>query len=436
MKKTQTKPTGRYVLLACFIGMLVFNFMTPMSADDFAHYYSIDGAGHIDSPALILSNLSYLRQNVNGRVFSHFLVYLMQIPPRAVFRVVNAAVLPLLLWLMSRFLKDRARAGALWFTAGAFLLWIFAPAFGETFLWLTGSCNYGWGLLLFLLLLRPFYARAVCGDDGIRGIGMIPLCLLAFLGGAYSESGGIALLCAEFGFLVMTLLWEKRCPGKELLLFLLGCAGFLFLLQAPATMATRTGDLSLHGLAVGMKSVVGWLRQNILWLYLLYALLFALLLVRGGDRRVLSGSLILVASGLVSGLALAAASNIPARSFFALGCFTVLACLILLAELNDGEDRTLKAALAAALTVVFLFDFASGAGDILSLFLQGRSRASQIRAAHENGETVITLREYAVSTKYGEVADEGLQEDPDYWYNNLLAVYYGFDRVVGEVPYD
>ncbi len=436
MDKPVISRAGRLVLLAVFLVMLVFNFMTPMACDDFAHYYDIAGAGHIDTPKEIVSNLSYLRQHVNGRIFSHFFVYLMQIPPRAVFRVLNAAVLPLLLVLMARFLTPERRPGAFWFAAGAALLWIFSPAFGEIFLWLTGSCNYGWGLLLFLLLLQPFYRRCV-SQAGTSAVWKTLLLLaLSFVGGAYSESGAIALLSAEFCFLVLIAAKEKRCPIRELLFFLAACAGFLFLLRAPATLATRTGDLSLHGLAVGMKEVVARLKRDFLWLYLLYAAEFALLWMRGNRRRELLASLVLVASGLLSGLALAAASNIPSRSFFALGTFTVLACLLLLAELDGKDEEKIKALLAAALTVVFLFQFAIGAGDILSVFLQGRARSAQIRTALANGETEITLREYVINTKYGEIADEGMREEPDYWYNNLLAVYYGFDRVYGELPFD
>ena len=431
MREQRTGQSERLVLLAVFLVMLALNFMTPMLADDFAHYYDIDGGGHIDTVREIVRNLGYLRRNVNGRIFPHFCVYLMQIPPRAVFRVLNAAVLPLLLWQMSRFLPRGRRPGAAWLLAGAALLWIFMPAFGEVFLWLTGSCNYGWGLLLFLPPLRAFHSRCTAGKDRDGIPKTVLLLLVSFLAGAWSESGAIALLSAEFFLLVLTVLRERRLPLRQILLFLAACAGFVFLLLTPATLPTRTGDLSLHALAVGLKGIVARLREDFLWLYILYAALFGLRWSRGGDRWTLLASLALVAAGLLSAAALAAASNIAMRSFFALGAFTVLACLLLLAGSDGEEERGLRAALAGVLLAVFLFSFASGAGDILSVFMQSRERAAVVRAAQTSGERSVTLREYAVTTKYGPLVDEDLREDPDYWYNDLLAHYYGFDEVRG-----
>ena len=59
-----------------------------------------------------------------------------------------------------------------------------------------------------------------------------------------------------------------------------------------------------------------------------------------------------------------------------------------------------------------------------------------IAEAKESGETAVTLREYVTNTRYGALADEGLAESPDDWYNNLLALYYGLDRVYGLQPYE
>jgi len=38
-------------------------------------------------------------------------------------------------------------------------VWVFTPTFGQAFLWLDGSCNYGWGSALGLWWLLPYVRR-------------------------------------------------------------------------------------------------------------------------------------------------------------------------------------------------------------------------------------------------------------------------------------
>ena len=64
------------VLLFAFAVMLIFNFMTPLSGDDFAHYFGAEDK-HFSSLSDIFIGLRNLRNSINGRVVSHFFVYLM-----------------------------------------------------------------------------------------------------------------------------------------------------------------------------------------------------------------------------------------------------------------------------------------------------------------------------------------------------------------------
>ena len=420
-------------LLAVYLLLLVFNFMTPMAGDDYAHYFGISGE-HVDTLGEIGENLREMWLHINGRAAPHLMVYLMQIPPRAVFRLLNAGVLPLLLVLLLRYLpreQHRRWEGA---AMAGMLLWLFIPAFGEVFLWLTGSCNYGWNLPILLLALAPFY-RGALGREGKTAA--LPHALLCLLCGFYSEIGGIGLIACAFLLLVMEGLREKRIPWRRLPAFALACAGFLLLLSAPATLSSRTGGaFSAHELARGLKAVIAALREYFLPLLILYALLFAWTWVRGGDRRVLAASLLLAAGAMAPALALSSAAYLVGRSFTVTGLLTVLACMSLMGELARLGEKNKLASAAAVTAVLFAFSFLQGAGDILSLHMQARERAAVIREARDRGETSVTLRAYVTTTAHSEIRDEGMDRSPDYWYNEELAQYYGFEKVYGILPED
>lgn len=429
-KKTAPRQAWLWVLAAVYAVMLLFNCLSPMAGDDYAHYYGLNGS-HIDTLAEIAENLANLRVNINGRVLAHACVYLMQIPPRAVFALLNAAVLPLLLWLMLRLLPADSHRKGLWVFMGAMLIWLFQPGFGEVFLWLTGSCNYGWALPLLLLSLTPFVRAALGRGESGRSLWLLPA---AFCCGAYNENGAIALLAAMALLLLLVWLREKRFPWRLLWLLLAGAAGFALLLFAPATLSTRTGELTVYALAKGLKHVVERLREYFLLLYILYALLFVQVWLHKKEKWLPLTSLALVAAGLISALALSAAAYLTARCFDATGLLTALSCLLLMSELHGPPQRRRTASLAALLTVLFLFSFALGAGDILSLFAQNRARENTIRAAKEAGETRLTLPALVTTTHYGEVSWEGLEGDPAYWYNQLFALYHELEEVRGIPP--
>ncbi len=432
--KTENPDQGKalvWVFAALYLLMLILNGMTPMSGDDFAHYYGLDGE-HIRSLSQIGEQLMHLWQNVNGRLLAHFFVYLMQIPLRWVFRLVNALTAPALLWLMLRFAPASERRRPRWLLLGAMLLWSSMPGFGEVFLWLTGSCNYGWSLPLLLAALLPFF-RAASGTREEPGLGGTLLWwLLCFVTGAYNETCAIALLTAAALLSLIVWIAERRFPVLAALALIWGLGGFALLLLAPATLGTRTGELSLPAVNLGLKNVLALLTKLILPM-LLYVPLFAWAREEKAEPRFLAASTALLLGGLVSALILAVGAYQARRCFSAMGCLSTLSCLILAASLPEERNRKRLSVLLAALSLVFALFFFRGTRDIFSLFLQGREREAAVRAARERGQQELTLRPFVTETDYSEISYEELEASPEAWYNELLAKYYGLERVRGRL---
>ena len=233
------------VFVLLFALLLVFNFLTPMTADDYLFTFSHDHWSRLTGVDEIVPSMAALRQNTNGRVFAHFFVQLFLLWPRWIFNVLNAGLGTLLFYILYRYVRcgdARRDLAALLFLAGA--LFVLLPAFGQVFLWLTGACNYLWTAVLTLAFLYPFYARYF-ERESLRSPALRVLYLiLGFFAGGWSENGSLAMLCAAFGFLALTWLREKRLPRFLTLSFLVTCAGFLFLMSAPSEWSGRRGEVA------------------------------------------------------------------------------------------------------------------------------------------------------------------------------------------------
>ena len=311
--------------LGCvFLLLLFLNFHTQKVADDFTFSVSHVTWSAVTGFGDIIPNLRYMRAAQNGRVFPHFFAMCFLLLPKAVFNVVNAALATLLFALLLRYVRSgegRRDLSMLGFQLGA--IWLLTPAFGQVYLWLTGSCNYSWTMLLSLLFLLPFF-RAWQGRDcfpaGGKGRALRAAYLpLAFLTGAWSENGALAALFAAFCFLALTARRERRLPRFLSAALLLGGCGFLFLMSAPSELSGRRGAVSESTLTRALAALNARLPGALLpALALLLLCLFAGLVFLFFKKRRLACRLgaALIGAGVL-GLGLLLARGLPRDSLAA-----------------------------------------------------------------------------------------------------------------------
>ena len=421
--------------LAVFLLMLVFSFLTPMVADDYSYCFSWVDSGRITSPLQIPASMASHRQLTNGRVIAHGLVQLILLAPKMLFNVLNACSAVLLLWLFSGYYAERtARQRLLLTLTGALLLFNWMPAFGQVALWLDGSINYSWGIVLFLLFLRP-YAAAWLGQAQKRSLPRdLGFLLLALLVGAYSENGSLATLFAAFCLWLGCLLREKKLRWRPLAGLALGGAGYLFLMSAPATSGRGAG-LDFSTLSRNFKYIAEQAREELLPLFLLFALALALCLLLGAERKKLILAGILFLAGLGSLASFIFARYFVPRHFCFTVYFTVLACLLLLSALLEKGRPVFPALAAAALSVLFVFNLAQGGLDIAVTYKHFREREAAIQEALEAGEREIRLPVYESATAYSaphQLLDLSTQAHD--WPNCSLEDYYGIESIYGVLP--
>ncbi len=420
------------ILIIVFFIMLLFSCLTPMVSDDFSYSFSWVDNSRITSLRQIIPSMSVHRQLTNGRVFSHGIAQVMLMLPKIVFNILNAGNAVLLCLLICKLLivihYDNISPALL---VLVLLLWNFTPAFGQNYLWLDGAVNYGWGLTFFLLFLYPFVSKLAENSWDCAIWKKLLYFPIAFIAGAYSESGSICIIFLAFCILIYCLV-KKRSFLFLLLLFITSGCGFLFLMTAPAT-AGRSGDGSLSSLANNLMKILVSARENLLWLYIIFAALFTFCSVQKVNKKVLIISGVLFLTNLASLLSYSFALYFIPRHFCYSVFFTSLACTLLTASFCQTKTELSVRILLSALAVLFLFQFATGFIDVSVSYHKSTEREQIISTALSKGNSSVTLEAFYPTTPYGNIYRLAL-DDPQSWPNTSIADYYGLETVYGVLP--
>ena len=434
----QSKKTLTLVFVCVFFAVFVMTSLTPMLADDFSYSFSYaDRNQRMEGLEDILPSLTAHYFNMNGRMFPHGLTMLFLLLPKPVFNFFNALNACLLLWVVSRFFRADRQERTLILTASAvFLIWLFTPVFGQSYLWLDGSLNYSWAVSVVLLFLYPYYCEYMQNGYFTRKstVGKVLFLILAFVAGAYSENTSSAGIFMAFCFCIFAVGRKTRPPLFLLLGLLFACCGFLFMILAPAESgrATQGGWLTI---ARNIQRIFEAPQQTLLWLITLFAVLLAVALIRQLDRRVIGASLIFFLGSAVSVAVYVAALYLPWRGLCCTTVFLSLACLLLLRGLWNQGLQYPAPLLAAALSVSFLFSFVLGLGDISVLWMEGRQRDALLREAARNGESYVEVHQYSANTKYAASYDlPDVAKDSTLWPNCDIAKYYNVGAIGGLPP--
>ena len=319
--------------------------LTPLVADDFNYAFSWSNGERLHDFMGVVYSVSAHRSFTNGRVFSHGFVQLFTLFPRWVFALCNGLVAAGLVWLLGRYLlrwcgKERPGLVAL----AVALLWISMPVFGQVFLWADGAPNYGWGLVLALAALWPFYLRYLGQESPGRWWRWLWQIPLAFVAGAWSEHISFSLMAACALLALTTWIRRRKFPPDLVALLLFEGLGYLYLMLAPSMLGgdKGRGRFSLASLGQLLRPVWdaldGLPAGKVLVPALLVLALAALVVlrIRAGRRRTLqialTAAVALWALAVLGGAALALrrggglfglVSYTPLVVLLALGCWLV-----------------------------------------------------------------------------------------------------------------
>ena len=110
--------------------------------------------------------------------------------------------------------------------------------------------------------------------------------------------------------------------------------------------------------------------------------------------------------------------------------FSVLAICCLIREIWNIKNNNFLLLVPIIAAFLFFFSFPKGFKDILYLNELQKDREMIIENAKNAQETVAYIPRFVTNTDFTACPEEELSEDGSFWYNNLVANYYGIETVV------
>lgn len=234
MKKNKSILFVAATVVLVFLFYLM-NYYTPLMTDDYSYSFIWGTENKLTSFSEIIPSMYAHYMTWGGRIVTQTLSQVFLLVGKPVFNLINTVVFMFMCGIMSYYASIGRMKCEVVYILVYTTLFLFTPAFGESFLWLDGSCVYEYSAILMLLMIIPYSRK----KNRIPPASVVMLTIWQFLMGFIScdtvENVGAAIvvmmLCIViYGFACKTQKLPFMISG--LLGSVLGC---IFLIKSPGT---------------------------------------------------------------------------------------------------------------------------------------------------------------------------------------------------------
>ena len=458
MTKFLTTPKGKktkLIFLAAFIllvfaAQFLFNYLTPMSADDYSASYACDTRIKLTEFNQLLPSIKAHYQTINGRVVNHYIASIFSLinnvasPGNFIWNFCNSLIYIALLFLIYYHSKGSLKNFKLfWLIAIHLCLWIFIPAYAESFYWILGSCNYCWSIVIVLLFIIPFtcYSNKKV-EQNSKFILQILFALFYFpcgiIAGNTNENTAVALVVMMILFATKAILEKKKLQPWMFSGFIGVVIGMGAMLLSPGQHLRAEQSGGFGGIGTWIKNAVFITMDVFEYLAIpLLLLFFALILVFATNKKLelksFYGFLIFLIGSGTSIYCMIVSPSFPERSWtppviFAIVAFGQLVSLI------DSQNEIYRKTVCTALTIAtisFGASYVTSYLDMKQTFIAYNEREIKIAEQIEKGETTLIMEPVRGWAKYNLFGPDGdLGSRSDEWPNTSIATYYGVEKII------
>ena len=368
--------------LAVFLLVLFLNVLTVKTSDDLG--YSISH-GILD-----IFHQEYVQYMTwTGRSVAHIIARLFLSLPKAVFNVCNALLFTVFCRMIAMHAAGKKEdVTPLLYLLSVLAVFLFAPVFGQTVLWETGSCNYLWTTSIILGFLWT-YRRADTFHPKNPKLFAAAFFLFGVLAGWTNENTGGACVLLSLAFLG---LYRKEKGSTEpwMIFGLFGCVlGFLIMIEAPGNAVRAQDFINTGGKAYALVhdlfnfiNVLGkGSAQLPLWIAFGVFLSLAIFQKTPGKELLIPACYALAGAAAVFAILL---SPVPVefdRSMFGATILVIIGVLSLLCLVGkEKRNAWLSALLAGALSVLAVRNYAQAVLDLSYTRYQYENREAWVEA--------------------------------------------------------
>lgn len=414
------------ILICIYFMMLILNLLTPLIADDYSYSLNLDGT-RINSIIDVLNYQWWHYFNWGGRTISHTIAQLFLLFPKILFSIINPMIYVALIYLIYLHIKRNREEKPLYLILIHLTLWFVLPVFGQTCLWLIGSCNYLWTTVLILLFLWIY--RKDNKEDSIFNI--FWMFIFGLLAGWTNENTSFGLIIATAGIMLTDKLEnkKKKLPKFKCAGLIGNIIGFLILILAPGNYA-RANEIKDNTFIL-IKIIKRTIQYTITLTNYLLPLFIALVILISiyifYKKNINKQVWIYLTSSFFCVYSMVLSPQFPERSWFGVITFMIIAIFDLLYEVTKFNKlyKYVIVDLLIILCFIHIGQFFGTAIDINNLRTTWKYRQEYINKQKKKGNTEITTEVYYSQDKHNPtfgLAD--LAEDKKIWPNTSIAKYF------------
>lgn len=426
------------LLFSFFILILVLNILYPIYGDDW-RYSFIGGSAVIERVTNFCDILQSQYRHYfghGGRSVVHVLAESLLLIDGYWLDILNSIAYIIFTYVIYRIANFNNKINLSLYFFINILIWFFQPAFGQTFLWITGSANYLWGTLIIISFLY-FYCRAFISEQSENSVSKDILFFLSgIIAGWTNENTVIGMIFIILSLIIYLKVKRIKIP-RWMIYGLIGVLiGFIIMIIAPGNYVRFEGATVGNTLIKESKiiyyftrtlPVIGEFYNIMLPLVLIYLLTLATYIhfEKNWNRRIVFLSLILCIAGIIADLVMIASPEFELRVLFGAITFYIIAIGLLYSNINTKSMYlfAIKSILIIYSIINFVPLYAKGYKDVNNFSRIMKERETIIdKQANKTDFEFVSYERFVPKTKFTMMYDMSL--DPDAWDNFCYSRYH------------
>lgn len=425
-------------IVIIFIAIFILNYYTPLIADDYEYSYIFWTDERISSLLDILISQAKHYIQWGGRSVAHTLGQISLMLGKPVFNITNSFMYLLLIVLICKHILGSKKITTILFIGINILVFLFTPVFGQTILWLIGSSNYLWCMVIMLLFLYPYRLYLDQKKLVLKPIFQsMYVAILGLLAGWTNENTSGAILLILILFLIIYKLKNYIIPKWAYIGGVFNLIGFLLMILAPGNYV-RSSTL-VDGNSLFNKFLyrgVYITQQAFEYLHILGLIFLVLLLMYFyiNHRKIASLGIafIYALSSIAAIYALILSPQSPPRAFFGAMCLMYIAVGIVFVKVYGANKiyRFLNRFFIIIGVILMGITYIGAFEDIKRTY--NETKARQIYILEEMNKGNIVLEVIGIKPYKSHNALYGLDDisiDKQFWINRAIAKYYGLEAI-------
>ncbi len=423
----------KIMLLLIFISMLALNFLTPLLADDYS--YGLNLANKKLTGIIDIYNYQIWHYfNWGGRTIAHTFAQTLLMFPKAIFNIVNSIIYTCLVYLIYLHGKlnrrEKNSRNSYLILLIHLILWFIIPVFGQSFIWLIGSCNYLWTTVIvvyFLLLFRK-------NEKENKWYKIIIMFLIGILAGWTNENTSAGLIVILFSTLIIDKITTKKWNlTKTKVAGIVGSLiGFVLMICAPGNYVRNAAfkDDTFIIIKFIKRAIDITGNAEIYILPLIIAIIILISLKIYHKKKIEKEVTPFILGGFAATYSMVASPQFPERSWTGVIVYLIIALVILVYDFEKIHRiyKFILVDLCIILSIIFIGEYLNAARDINNLRNTWNEREKIIEKSNKNQ----IFKFYRYETTNNKNPSYGLSDignDYKVWPNSSIAKYYGIKGI-------